>query len=89
MTARRLRFPIGISDFRRVREEGYAYVDKTGLIEDVLAAGARLEAALRQIRERRYSAELRAAGAQPIREVGVVFDGKRAWARFQESEPAA
>lgn len=45
-----------------------------------------LEAALRQIRKQRYSEELRALGARPIREVGVVFDGKRVWTRFQEGE---
>jgi len=57
--------------------------------DTLVHAAYTLEAALRQIRERRCSAELRAAGAQPIREVGVVFDGKRAGARFQEPEPAA
>ncbi len=40
MTEQRLRFPIGISDFRKLREEGYHYVDKTPFIEGVLAAGA-------------------------------------------------
>lgn len=35
-----IRYPIGISDFRKVREGGLAYVDKTPLIEDVLRAGA-------------------------------------------------
>jgi hypothetical protein len=34
-------------------------------------------AALRQIRERDYAAELRACGAAPIHEMAVVFDGKR------------
>jgi hypothetical protein len=38
-----------------------------------------LEAALRQIEERKYAEELRAAGASPIHEYGVVFDGKRVW----------
>ncbi len=33
--------------------------------------------ALRQIRERDYAAELRACGAEPIHEIGVVFDGKQ------------
>jgi hypothetical protein len=36
-----------------------------------------LEGALRQIRERDYAAELRARGAAPVREIAVVFDGKR------------
>ncbi len=36
-----------------------------------------MTAALRQLRARDYAAELRAAGAGPVREIGVVFDGKR------------
>lgn len=35
--------------------------------------------ALRQMRERDYAAELRASGAEPIHEIGVVFDTKQAW----------
>jgi len=37
-----------------------------------------MAAALRQIRERDYAAELRACGASPIHEIGIVFDGKQA-----------
>jgi hypothetical protein len=40
------------------------------------AKGA-MAAALRQIRERDYAAELRSAGAEPIHEMGIVFDGKQ------------
>ena len=36
-----------------------------------------ITAALRQIRERDYAAELRASGATPIHEMAVVFDGKQ------------
>jgi hypothetical protein len=36
----RVRFPIGISDFRAVREGGFTYVDKTALIDDVLNESA-------------------------------------------------
>lgn len=36
-----------------------------------------LSAALEQIRDRGYAAELRAAGATPIHEMAIVFDGKR------------
>jgi hypothetical protein len=36
-----------------------------------------MTAALRQLRERDYAAELRAAGASPVREIGVVFEGKK------------
>lgn len=42
--------------------------------------------ALRQIRERDYTAELRASGADPIHEIGVVFDGKHAW--VETAKPA-
>jgi hypothetical protein len=38
-----------------------------------------LVAAARQVRERRYAEELRAAGASPVHELCAVFDGKRAW----------
>ena len=33
----RLKLPIGIEDFRDIRREGFYYVDKTGLIEDLLS----------------------------------------------------
>ena len=45
-----------------------------------------LDTALEQIQKQRYSEELRALGANPIHEVGVVFDGKRVWTRFQEQD---
>ncbi len=32
----RARYPIGVSDFRTLRDEGYAYVDKSGLIVELL-----------------------------------------------------
>jgi len=37
-----------------------------------------LKAALEQLRDRQYATELRAAGADPVHELAVVFDGKRA-----------
>ncbi|MGK3991163.1 PD-(D/E)XK nuclease domain-containing protein [Sorangium sp. So ce136] len=40
-----------------------------------------LSAAARQVRDRRYAAELVAAGAAPVHELVAVFDGKRAWVR--------
>jgi hypothetical protein len=43
--------------------------------EDALAS------ALRQIEDRDYAAELRAAGADPIRTVAIAFAGKRVWVR--------
>jgi len=36
-----------------------------------------MAAALQQIKDRSYAAELRARGASPIHEIGVVFDGKQ------------
>jgi hypothetical protein len=42
------------------------------------AKGA-MAAALRQLRERDDAAEPRAAGAEPIHALGVVFDGKQVW----------
>ena len=32
--------PVGIDSFKKVIEDGYCYVDKTDLIEDVLSRGA-------------------------------------------------
>ncbi len=40
-------------------------------------AKSAMAAALRQLRERDYAAELRACGADPIHEMGIVFDGKQ------------
>ena len=40
-----------------------------------------LDSAMAQIRDRRYTVELQAAGAEPILQYGVVFDGKRVWVR--------
>lgn len=28
--------PVGISNFEKIRQDGYYYVDKTGLIKDML-----------------------------------------------------
>jgi hypothetical protein len=36
-----------------------------------------MASALKQLRSRDYAAELRAAGASPVREIGVVFEGKK------------
>ena len=33
---KQLRIPIGVSDFRKIRENGYYYMDKSGLIEELL-----------------------------------------------------
>ncbi|KYF74092.1 PD-(D/E)XK nuclease domain-containing protein [Sorangium cellulosum] len=42
---------------------------------------AALAAASRQVRDRRYAEELRAAGAAPVHELVAVFDGKQVWVR--------
>ena len=44
-----------------------------------------LDAALEQLAARGYRTELQAAGADPIHEYGVVFDGKRVWAKRRQS----
>ena len=41
-----------------------------------------LEAALAQIRDRAYAADVEARGACPVSLYGVVFDGKRVWVRM-------
>lgn len=46
--------------------------------EQALAEG------LAQLRDNDYSAELRAAGAEPIHSFAVAFDGKRVWVRSPE-----
>lgn len=34
-----MKYPIGIQDFRRLREEGYVYVDKTPYIHRIINQG--------------------------------------------------
>jgi len=41
-----------------------------------------LDAALAQIRDRAYAADVEARGASPVLSYGVVFDGKRIWGRM-------
>lgn len=36
----KLNIPVGISDFRKIRQDGYYYIDKTGLIADILEKSA-------------------------------------------------
>ncbi len=47
--------------------------------EDAETPETALQAALSQLRDRDYAAELRAAGADPIHQLGAVFDGTRCW----------
>jgi len=44
-----------------------------------------LAAALRQLRERAYAAEVMARGAGVVRQMAAVFDGKRAWVAVAEA----
>ena len=32
----RMKYPIGIQNFEKIREDGYVYVDKTALVYDIL-----------------------------------------------------
>lgn len=32
----KITMPVGVSDFRKIREKGSYYVDKTGLIEEII-----------------------------------------------------
>ncbi len=34
-----LQFPVGISNFEKIREGGYYYIDKTNLISELLSGG--------------------------------------------------
>lgn len=35
-----LKIPVGISDFSEIRTDGYYYIDKSGLIRELLGTGA-------------------------------------------------
>lgn len=37
-----INIPVGISDFEKIRRNGYYYVDKTGLIPELLRVRRRL-----------------------------------------------
>ena len=32
-----LKIPVGISDFAQIRENGYYYIDKSGMIQEILS----------------------------------------------------
>ena len=44
-----------------------------------------LSAAMAQVRDRAYAAELQAAGASPVWQWAAVFDGKRAWVEVERA----
>jgi hypothetical protein len=89
----------GEYEVRSNRESGFGRADvlvrprapgKPGVVLELKVQGRdetpeqALEAAAKQVRDRRYAAELIAAGATPVQEMVAVFDGKRAWVRRVE-----
>lgn len=48
--AARLQIPYGIADFKRIRDEGYYYVDKTAYIRKMEARGTTLHQIVFQFR---------------------------------------
>jgi hypothetical protein len=91
MSPPRVRFPIGISDFRNVREDGFYYVDKSALIEDVLTESAQVLLAPRPRRfgktlnlsMLRYFFEKSAEDRRPLFAGLAVASSATAWAHFQ------
>ncbi len=91
MTQPRVRFPIGISDFRKVREAGFFYVDKTALIDDVLNESAQVLLAPRPRRfgktlnlsMLRYFLEKSAEDRRPFFAGLAIASSESAWAHFQ------
>ncbi len=87
----RVRFPIGISDFRNVREAGFYYVDKTALIDDLLTESAQVLLAPRPRRfgktlnlsMLRYFFEKSAEDRRPLFAGLAVASSESAWAHFQ------
>jgi hypothetical protein len=91
MSPPRVRFPIGISDFRNVREAGFHYVDKTGLIDDVITESAQVMLVPRPRRfgktlnlsMLRYFFEKSAEARRPLFDGLSVASSEGAWAHFQ------
>ena len=44
-----------------------------------------LDAALEQMQDRKYAAELHERGAEPIQEIAMAFHGKRVWVRSRQA----
>ncbi len=86
-----VRLPIGISDFRNVREGAFTYVDKTALIDDVLTESAQVLLAPRPRRfgktlnlsMLRYFFEKSAEDRRPLFAGLAVASAERAWTHFQ------
>jgi hypothetical protein len=91
MSQHPVRLPIGISDFRNVREGGFTYVDKTALIDDVLTESAQVLLAPRPRRfgkslnlsMLRYFFEKSARDHRPLFAGLAVASAESAWAHFQ------
>jgi hypothetical protein len=86
-----LRFPIGLSDFRNLRQDGFAYVDKTSLIDEVIAEGALVLLIPRPRRfgktlnlsMLRYFFEKSADDVRPLFAGLAIASSGTAWAHFQ------
>lgn len=87
-------------DVRSNRESGFGRADmlmrpkkpgKPGVVMElkVLDEDEDIETVLKeaaqQVRDRQYATELAAAGASPVHEYAMVFDGKKAWVRKVEA----
>ena len=91
MSPPRVRFPIGVSDFRELREGGFHYVDKTALIDDVLTEAAKVLLVPRPRRfgktlnlsMLRYFFEKSAEDRRPLFAGLAIASSGSAWAHFQ------
>ena len=70
-----LRLPVGIEDFKEIREKGYYYVDKTGLITELLNNGGAVNLFTRP---RRFGKSLNMSMLKSFFQIGTkaeLFDG--------------
>ena len=71
----RQKLPVGIENFAEIRTEGFYYVDKTGLIRDLLADWAKVNLFTRP---RRFGKTLNMSMLKSFFEIGTdktLFDG--------------
>ena len=74
--------PIGISDFKEIRQDGYSYIDKSLFIQELIEKGSKVSliprlSALQQIVDKHYDQELIDRGVSRIMHLGLAFYGKR------------
>ena len=72
---KKLQIPVGISDFTKIREQGYYYVDKTGLISELIRNGGMVNLFTRP---RRFGKTLNMSMLKSFFEIGsdtALFDG--------------